>query len=148
MFQPKRWPKPVKATSRSWYDVGLSTVVVRIINTPPLEKSHFLPRLYHLFRAPVMQSSQEAQSPSSGCKATRRSSIRPRSVLPRMLSVPRSGNRWPLALTRVIGPLGLATSRATARSRHCTTTWGRNCWTTGLRDSMRVFWLVSPLPPC
>jgi hypothetical protein len=36
----ERCPKPVKETSRSWYDVGLSTVAVRLMHTPPLQISH------------------------------------------------------------------------------------------------------------
>lgn len=109
--------------------------------------TRFLP-LLRPFREPIMQNSQEVQSRSSGCKATRRSWIRQRLGPPRTPSVPRSGKRWHLVLTRVIGLLGLATSWRTVHSRPCTTTWGRNCWTMGLRDLMRVFWLVSPLPSC
>ena len=36
----ERWRKPVTETSRSWYDVGLSTVAVRPMHILSLDKSH------------------------------------------------------------------------------------------------------------
>lgn len=112
-------------------------------DTPSLIRS--LPLFRRPFRESIMQNSQEAPNRSSACKATRRSWIRLKSGPPRTPSVPRSVKRWSLALTGVIGLLGLAMSRGIVPSRRCMTTWGRNCWTMGLRDLMRVFWLVSLL---
>ncbi len=99
--------------------------------------------IYHYSQHP--QNLREVQSLSFACRGTKRFSIPQRLVHHRMRNERRSARHSHSPSTKAIGRRARATSLAIVLSKPSLTILARNCWTTRLGASMRVFWLVSAM---